>query len=268
MLGRTSRHASRSGTVIHEENEQEYDHVPGAPACGRDGVVAANFGSASSGASRRPSRRRPARDEDGGVRRSGGSRFRNGTLHDTAYQATLLFRDRMRAQGPSRVGESVRGESTEHALEGPASGGSSRVCNPLHRTSRPGTPRRDDGPGRPHLRGREPTRRGTRRVPRLHLPAFDLRSNRASRMGAGTDENHGREHVGGRIKKRASGGRTSVTPRTTYPRFARLILATAPRAPVRTCSAGPRPLPNNDTGRRPAAKCDRRCRPRRQRPLP
>ena len=89
---------------------------------------------------------RAVRDKDGGAATDRRSRVpqRHPARHGVRSDAAL--RDRIRAQGPSRVGEPIQGESTEHALEGSASGGSPRRCNRLHpaRARRDGDIDRDD----------------------------------------------------------------------------------------------------------------------------
>ena len=65
--------------------------------------------------------------------------------------------------------------------------------------------------------------------PAPHLSALDLRSNRASRIGAGPDENHGREGCRRDNRDRRPGG-TAMFPRRTRTRASRrYIPATAPR---------------------------------------
>ncbi|MCY4121261.1 MAG: hypothetical protein OXG72_10120 [Acidobacteria bacterium] len=66
------------------------------------------------------------------LRRVGGGAFRNGTQHDTAYEAMLLFETGYELADQAASESPIQGETTEHALEGSASGGSPRRRNTLH----------------------------------------------------------------------------------------------------------------------------------------
>ena len=142
---------------------------------------------------------RAVRDKDGGAATDRRSRVpqRHPARHGVRSDAAL--RDRIRAQGPSRVGEPIQGESTEHALEGSASGGSPRRCNRLHpaRARRDGDIDRDDPAvevENVRAGGRSP--RSTCNCLQVAVPAKPSRASPAVRHRAG---NPGARSVGANL---------------------------------------------------------------------